>query len=64
MNGYRLIELLAFSSVSYGLGKTIGAYEIPMPWLGLTTVRVEAQIAFTNKVIGATLGAYFAGAVA
>lgn len=35
-----------------------------MPWLGLTTVRCEAQIAFVNKVIGATLGAFFSGAVA
>jgi hypothetical protein len=53
-----------WTGVSYGLGKTIGASEIPMPWLGLTTVRVEAQIAFVNKVIGAQLGAYFTGAVA
>lgn len=53
-----------WTGVSYGLGKTIGAYEIPMPWLGLTTVRVEAQIAFTNKIISPTLGAYFTGAVA
>ena len=53
-----------WTGVSHGLGKTIGAYEIPMPWYGLTTVRVEAQIAFTNKVVGATLGAYFTGAVA
>ena len=53
-----------WTGVSYGLGKTIGAYEIPMPWLGLTTVRVEAQTAFTNKIVGATLGAYFTAAVA
>lgn len=53
-----------WTGVSYGLGKTIGAYEIPMPWLGLTTVRVEAQTAFTNKIVGPTLGAYFASAVA
>ncbi len=53
-----------WTGVSYGLGKTIGAYEIPMPWLGLTTVRCEAQIAFVNKVVGATLGAYFTAAVA
>lgn len=53
-----------WTGVSYGLGKTIGAYEIPMPWLGLTTVRVEAQTAFTNKIVGPTLGAYFTGAVA
>ncbi|MEN6605923.1 MAG: major capsid protein [Bryobacteraceae bacterium] len=53
-----------WTGVSYGLGLTIGAYEIPMPWRGLTTVRCEAQIAFSNKVIGATLGAFFSGAVA
>jgi hypothetical protein len=53
-----------WTGVSYGLGKTIGAYEIPMPWLGLTTVRVEAQIAFVNKIIGPTLGAYWTSAVA
>ena len=29
----------------------------------LTTVRVEAQTAFTNKIVGATLGAYFTAAV-
>ncbi len=53
-----------WTGVSYGMGKTIGAYEIPMPWLGLTTVRVEAQIAFVNKIVGATLGAFFTAAVA
>jgi hypothetical protein len=53
-----------WTGVSYGLGLTIGAYEIPMPWLGLTTVRVEAQIAFVNKIVGATLGAYWTSAVA
>jgi hypothetical protein len=53
-----------WTGVSYGLGLTIGAYEIPMPWKGLTTVRCEAQIAFANVVIGATLGAFFSGAVA
>lgn len=53
-----------WTGVSYGLGETIGAYEIPMPWLGLTTVRCEAQIAFANKVIAPTLGVFFNGAVA
>lgn len=52
-----------WTGVSYGLGKTIGAYEIPMPWLGLTTVRCEAQIAFTCKVVAATMGAFFSAAV-
>lgn len=53
-----------WTGVSYGLGLTIGAYEIPLPWLGLTTVRCEAQIAFTNAVIGSSMGAYFTAAVA
>jgi hypothetical protein len=52
-----------WTGVSYGLGETIGAYEIPMPWLGLTTVRCEAQIAFTQKVIAPTMAAFFATAV-
>lgn len=52
-----------WKGVSYGLGNTIGAYEIPMPWLGLTTVRCEAQIAFVNKVIAATMGVYFTAAI-
>lgn len=53
-----------WTGVSYGLGETIGAYEIPMPWLGLTTVRCEAQIAFANKIIAATAGAFFSACVA
>jgi hypothetical protein len=53
-----------WTGVSYGLGKTIGAYEIPMPWLGLTTTRCEAQIAFVNKIIAPKLGAFWTSAVA
>lgn len=52
-----------WTGVSYGLGETIGAYEIPMPWLGLSTVRCEAQIAFVNKVIAAKMGAFFSACV-
>jgi hypothetical protein len=52
-----------WKGVSYGLGETIGAYEIPMPWLGLTTKRCEAQIAFANQVINANAGAFFSAAV-
>lgn len=52
-----------WTGVSYGLGKTIGAYEIAMPWFGLTTVRLEAQIAFVNKIVGPTLGAFWSSAV-
>lgn len=52
-----------WTGVSYGLGDTIGCYEIPMPWLGLTTVRCEAQTAFTHKVISAPMAAFFTTAV-
>lgn len=62
---YTMSSRYAFmwKGVSYGLGETIGAYEIPMPWLGLTTVRCEAQIAFTNQIINAAAGAFFSAAV-
>jgi hypothetical protein len=52
-----------WKGVSYGLGETIGAYEIPMPWLGLTTKRCEAQIAFANQIINANAGAFFSAVV-
>ncbi len=32
---------------------------IPMPWLGVGTNRIEGQIAFSTKIVGADLGAYF-----
>lgn len=53
-----------WKGISRGLGTTIGTYRIPMPWLGLETVRIEAEIAYTNKLIGADLGAFFASVVA
>jgi hypothetical protein len=53
-----------WKGVSYGLGETIGAYEIPMPWLGLTTKRCEAQIAFANHIINTNAAAFFSAAVA
>ncbi len=53
-----------WKGISRGLGTTIAAYRIPMPWLGLETVRVESEIAFANKVVGADLGAFFSAAVA
>lgn len=52
-----------WKGISRGLGTTIAAYRIPMPWLGLETVRVEAEIAFANKVVGADLGAFFSAVV-
>lgn len=62
---YTMSSRYAFmwTGVSYGLGETIGAYEIPMPWLGLTTVREEAQIAFANQVINASAAAFFSSVV-
>lgn len=36
---------------------------IPMPWLGVGTNRIEGQLAFTTKIVGADLGAYFLNAV-
>lgn len=55
--------IFMWKGISRGLGKTIAAYRIPMPWLGLETVRVEAEIAFANKLVGADLGAFFSAVV-
>ncbi len=53
-----------WKGVSRGIGTTIGAYRIPWPILGLENVRIEAEIAFAHKLVGADLGAFFSGAVA
>lgn len=37
--------------------------QIPMPWLGQGTVRIEGEIAFAVKIVGADLGVYFDNAV-
>ena len=37
--------------------------QIPMPWLGLETVRTEGEMAFDMQVIGADLGYHFSGIV-
>lgn len=37
--------------------------QIPMPWLGLETVRTEGEMAFDMQVIGSDLGYHFAGIV-
>ena len=37
--------------------------QIPMNWLGMGTVRDEAEMAFDMQVVGATLGAFFSGIV-
>lgn len=36
---------------------------IPMPWLGQGTERIEGELAFAVKVVGADLGSYFLNAV-
>jgi hypothetical protein len=43
------------------LGLTVAT--IPMPWLGLNTVRIEGQMAFDMQVVGADLGYHFSGIV-
>jgi hypothetical protein len=53
-----------WKGISRGLGTTISTYRIPMPWLGIDTVRIEGEIAFDDKVVGADLGAFFAACVA
>lgn len=37
--------------------------QIPMPWLGLETVRTEGEMAFDMQVIGKDLGIHFSGIV-
>lgn len=37
--------------------------QIPMPWLGVGTVRIEGELAFGVKIVGADLGMYFHNAV-
>ena len=56
--------IFMWKGISRGLGTTIAAYKIPMPWLGLQTVRIEAEIAFADKLVGADLGAFFSSCVA
>lgn len=53
-----------WKGISRGLGTTVGTYRIPMPWLGLENVRIESEIAYTNKLVGADLGAFFSSVVA
>jgi len=52
----------AWNGVSGGLGQTIGTSQFRMESIKAT--RVEAEMAFDNKVIGADLGVYFASVVA
>lgn len=52
----------AWTDVSDGMGATIGTSRIPMPLTRAT--RIESQMAWDNKLVGADLGAFFATAVA
>jgi hypothetical protein len=53
-----------WKGISRGIGLTVGVYRIPLPWLGLETVRIEGEIAYANKIVGADLGAFFSACVA
>lgn len=37
--------------------------QIPMPWLGVGTIRTEGQVAFVAKTVGLDLGSFFLNAV-
>ena len=37
--------------------------QIPLPWLGLETIRTEGEMAFDMQVVGADLGYHFSGIV-
>lgn len=54
-----------FTWVGYAGAGSFGArlQNIPMPWLGVGTERIEGELAFATKTIGLDLGAYFADAV-
>lgn len=54
--------IFGWTGVSGGLGQTVGTSSFRMEHLKAT--RVEAEVAFDNKVIAADLGVYFASAVA
>lgn len=36
---------------------------IPMPWLGIGTSRIEAELAFSTKIVGTDLGVWYQAAV-
>jgi len=54
--------IFAWTGVSGGLGATIGTSQFRMEYLKAS--RVEAEIAFDNKVVGTDLGYFFTSAVA
>lgn len=54
--------IFSWTGVSGGLGATIGTSQIRMD--ALRADRVEAEVAFDNKIVSSDLGVYFASAVA
>jgi hypothetical protein len=54
--------IFSWTGVSGGLGQTVGTSQIRMD--ALKADRVEAEVAFDNKVVSSDLGVYFASAVA
>ena len=54
--------IFAWTGVSGGLGATIGTSQFRME--SLKASRIEAEVAFDNKVVGTDLGYFFASAVA
>jgi hypothetical protein len=54
--------IFAWTGVSGGLGATIGTSQFRME--SLKANRVEAEVAFDNKVVASDLGYFFASAVA
>jgi hypothetical protein len=54
--------IFSWTGVSGGLGQTIGISQIRMD--SLKADRIEAEVAFDNKVVAADLGVYFGTAVA
>jgi hypothetical protein len=54
----------SWSGLSQGLN-TLGIRisQIPMPWLGLNTIRTEGEMAYDMQVIGSDLGYHFSGIV-
>jgi hypothetical protein len=54
--------IFGWTGVSGGLGQTVGTSQFRMEHL--KSSRVEAEVAFDNKIVAADLGVYFAAAVA
>lgn len=54
--------IMAWTGVSGGLGATIGTSQFRME--SLKAARIEAEVAFDNKVVASDLGYFFADAVA